>query len=290
MEVISIINEKGGMGKTTISINLAVGLARKDNRVLLIDCDAQGNTTSYFSDMYHKLNIKEFNNLIVPENTTIRKSTSFIKRYIKENDVLKKDINNILLGNKEEIHDCIYHTKYDNVDIIPSFGTELIKTDKMISSSTRLGHKKLKNALREVRKDYDAVVIDNAPTFNNITVNSLFASNRVIIPLRPGLFELDALVNTMNELFDFEDDYEKEYEIQILMNMIPRGNRPDYSNFIKKIHEFYPSHVLTTTIGYQDAVASRSSMETKVIIDSKSKIADDYIQLINEIEGGISHA
>ena len=145
-------------------------------------------------------------------------------------------------------------------------------------------HKKIKNALREVRKNYDVVVIDNAPTFNYITINSLFASNEVIIPLRPGMFELDALVNTLNELFDFEDDYECSYSINILMNMIPRGNRPDYYNFIKKINEFYPNQVFKTTIGYQDAVATRSTMQSKLLIDSKSNVGNDYISLIQEIK------
>ncbi|MCD8027278.1 MAG: AAA family ATPase [Erysipelotrichaceae bacterium] len=158
MEVISVINEKGGMGKTTISINLAVGLARKGKRVLLIDCDAQGNTTSYFSEMYHKLNMKEFNNLVVPENTTPRKSTNLIQNYIKESEFNGKDINNVLLENKEVIHDSIYHTEYENVDIIPSFGTLLIKTDKDISNSNLSKERRLKRALREVRKQYDIVV------------------------------------------------------------------------------------------------------------------------------------
>ena len=284
MKIISVISEKGGTGKTSVSTNLGVGLSREGKRVLIIDCDPQGNTTSYFSNIYHKLDLKEFNNLEVPSNTNERKSTAYIKKYIKENQASQKDINNVLLENKEVIHECIYETEYPNVDIIPSFGTELIKTDKIISSSTRLVHKKIKNALREVRKNYDVVVIDNAPTFNYITINSLFASNEVIIPLRPGMFELDALVNTLNELFDFEDDYECSYSINILMNMIPRGNRPDYYNFIKKINEFYPNQVFKTTIGYQDAVATRSTMQSKLLIDSKSNVGNDYISLIQEIK------
>ncbi len=284
MEVISIISEKGGMGKTTTSVNLGVGLSRKGKRVLIVDGDPQGNSTSYFSKVYHKLDLKEFNTLSIPDSPTPRQATTFLKNYIKDSSSNLKDINNVLLENKEVIHECIYSTEYPNVDIIPSFGTELIKTDKLIASSTRLAHKKLKNALREVRKEYDVVVIDNAPTFNNITVNSLFASSKIIIPLKPGLFELDGFINTLNELYDFEDDYECNYEIKILMNMIPRGNRPDYQRFIAKIKELYPDYVFNTTIGYQDAVASRSSMKTKLLIDSKSKLSEDYLNLIEEIE------
>jgi chromosome partitioning protein len=141
----------------------------------------------------------------------------------------------------------------------------------------------LKRALREVKNDYDIVVIDNAPTFSNITINALFCSNNIIIPIKPGGFELDGLIDTMEELFAIEYEYEIEYNIKILMNMIPRGNRPDYINFISKMREFFGDCVINTTIGYQDAVASHSTMSSKLIINDKSKIGDDYRYLVNEL-------
>ena len=74
----------------------------------------------------------------------------------------------------------------------------------------------------------------------------------------------------IHELFDIEDDYECEYKIRILMNMIPRGIRPAYINFINKIREFYGDTILQTTVGYQDAVASRSTMSGKLLYNSKT--------------------
>ncbi len=282
MKIISILNMKGGVAKTTTSVNLAAGLTRKGKRVLIIDADSQGNATRFFMPNFKNLDIAKFNQIKISNRMSIREATYFIKDYIKEN-LEKKNINNILLDDGTEIHECIYHTQYKDLDIIPSLGTELIKTDNLMSVTKGLTHKRLKKSLRQVRKEYDVVIIDNAPTFNNITINSLFTSNEIIIPLKPSMFELDGLINTLLEIFDFEDEYECEYKVRLLMNMIPRGNRPNYLNFINKMSEFYPNNILETTIGYQDAVASRSTMTAQLLIDSKANVGTDYLNLINEL-------
>ena len=282
MKIISVLNMKGGVAKTTTSVNLAAGLSRKGKRVLIIDADSQGNSTRFFMPNFKNLDMRKFNEIEVSEKLDIRNATEIIRNYIKEN-LEKKNINNLLLSDGSDIHECIYKTDYENLDIIPSLGTELIKTEKLLSITNGLTHKRLKKALREVRHEYDVVIIDNAPTFNNITVNSLFASNEVIIPLKPSMFELDGLVNTLLEVFEFEDEYECEYTIRLLMNMIPRGNRPSYINFIEKMKDFYPDNIIETTIGYQDAVASKSTMTATLLIDSKSKVGQDYLNLIDEL-------
>ena len=289
MKVISIINEKGGVGKTTTAINVAVGfttemkneLLRKNKKVLLIDMDAQGNASKYFLPDYKPLSIKEFNNIEIISKPDEKESVEIIRNALR-NAEKKNDINTLLLK-KANIRECIYETPYECLSIIPSLGTELIQTDKLLSSDNGLRHAILKRALREVKNEYDIVIIDNAPTFNNITINALFCSNDIIIPMKVGGFELGGLIDTMTELFAIEDEYEIEYNIKILMNMIPRGNRPDYQNFIKKIKDFFGNKVIDATIGFQDAVASRSTMSSKLIINDKSKIGNDYRQLVEEL-------
>lgn len=287
MRIISVINEKGGVGKTTAAVNIACGfaksLAAKGEKVLLIDMDAQGNATKYFMPEYKSISLKEFNSLQVSKNTDIRESVSVIKKTLRKNLGERADINTLLLNGKEVIRKCIFKTDYDGLSIIPSLETQLIKTDKLLAASTGQRHAVLKRALREVRNEYNYVIIDHAPTFNNITVNGLFCSNEVIIPIKPGGFELGGFIDTMEELFNIEDDYECEFKIKILMNMIPRGNRPDYLNYIKKMREFFKENVIDTTIGFQDAVASRSTMTSKVLIYDSSKIGNDYRNLISEL-------
>ena len=239
MKVISIINEKGGVGKTTASVNISYGLVERlmndGKRILLIDADAQGNATKFFLPEFKSITLEEFNMLEVPQNCDIRSSTKFIKNSLISMLGERNDLNKLLLEGKGVIRECIHQTQYQQLDIIPSIGTELIATDKLLGASTGQRHVILKRALREIRNDYDIVIIDHAPTFNNITVNGLFCSNEIIIPLKPGGFELKGLIDTLEELFDIEDDYECEYKIRILMNMIPRGIRPAYINFINKI-------------------------------------------------------
>lgn len=286
MRKISIINEKGGVGKTTTSINLASGLAKKGKKVLIIDLDPQGNVSQFFGVELKPFEIKKFNELEVPENFNTRQAVKFIDDFLCKNNGVQKDINSLLTNRNEDIHDCIYSTEYENLDIIPSLGTNLIKTDKYLTADNGKIYNRLKRALRTVRNDYDFIIFDHAPTFNNITINGLFASDEILIPLKIGGFELRSFINMMYELFDFEDDFEQVYKIKILMNMIPRGKRNDYQNFMRKIQELFKDKVLITTIGFQEAVASRSTMNSKLLIDTKTKIGFDYENLVDEILKG----
>ncbi len=286
MRKISIINEKGGVGKTTTSINLASGLAKKGKKVLIIDLDPQGNVSQFFGVELKPFDIKKFNELEVPAKFNTRQAVKFIDDFLCKNNGIQKDINSLLTNRNEDIHDCVYSTEYENLDIIPSLGTNLIKTDKYLTADNGKIYNRLKRALRTVRNDYDFIIFDHAPTFNNITINGLFASDEILIPLKIGGFELRSFINMMYELFDFEDDFEQVYKIKILMNMIPRGKRNDYQNFMKKLQELFKDKVLITTIGFQEAVASRSTMNSKLLIDTKTKIGFDYENLVDEILKG----
>lgn len=284
MKIISVINQKGGVGKTQTSINLAVSLSRKGYRVLLIDGDAQGNATSYFDKKVNDINLSKF----IEKEFDNQESLKWLEEALGD-AFYEYDINDVLLG-QCQIKEAIYTTDYENLSIIPSTETRLINTDQLIKAANKMQHNRLKKALRDVRKEFDYVVIDNAPTFNTITLNTLFTSDEVIIPLKIGRFELAGFIKTMNELENLMNDFECFYQIYVLFNMIPRGKRPLYSAFIEKIRKIFSStdklyeiKVLNTTIGYQDAVASKSAMSCQLLVDTKSKIADDYKRFAEEI-------
>ncbi len=156
-KIISIANQKGGVGKTTTAINLAAAIGNNNKRVLVIDADPQGNATTGFGI--------EKNNC---ENT----------------------IYELLLG-ECSISDCIVKDVYKNLSVIPSnvnlAGIEVQKLNDMNREFL------LKNELDWVKKDYDYIFIDCPPSLSMLTVNAMVASNSVLVPLQCEFYALEGL-------------------------------------------------------------------------------------------------
>jgi len=156
-KIISIANQKGGVGKTTTAINLAAAIGNNNKRVLVIDADPQGNATTGFGI--------EKNNC---ENT----------------------IYELLLG-ECSISDCIVKDVYKNLSVIPSnvnlAGIEVQKLNDMNREFL------LKNELDWVKKDYDYIFIDCPPSLSMLTVNAMVASNSVFVPLQCEFYALEGL-------------------------------------------------------------------------------------------------
>ena len=231
MRIISVLNQKGGVGKTTTSVNLAVGYANDGYKVLLIDADPQGNASRCFFDDYHKLDYNKFAEFNVEDRTDQYETASELRKMLLSY-TNKKDIND-LLQKEADAEECIHPTKVENLDIVPSFGARLIETVASLQTAGSKGApvynvltRSLRKALR--KNGYDLVIIDNAPTFNLVTVNSLYASDEILIPLKVGIYELDGFVSTVKEISNFNDVYSKDIDFKILITMMQRGNRPDY--------------------------------------------------------------
>ena len=167
--IISISNQKGGVGKTTTAINLSACLAEKGKKVLTVDIDPQGNTSS---------------GLGLDKNAV--ENTSY--------DLLISDI---------DIHDCIHESLIDNLSVIPSnidlSGAEI----ELIEFEDR--EFLLKNKLDQVRDEYDFIIIDCPPSLNMLTINAMAASDSAIVPIQceyyalEGLSQLIKTVNLVNE-------------------------------------------------------------------------------------------
>ena len=163
--IIAIANQKGGVGKTTTSINLSACLAEAGKKVLVVDLDPQGNTTS---------------GLGVDKNRTDR------------------TVYEMMLG-EFELRDCIVSDLFDNLDLVPSnvnlSGAEIeligIEQKEYI----------LKKALNEIRNQYEFIIIDCPPSLNMLTVNALTAADTVLVPIQCEFYALEGLsqlIHTIN--------------------------------------------------------------------------------------------
>lgn len=163
-EIIVIANQKGGVGKTTTAVNLAASLAVEGKNVLLIDADPQANATT---SLGYNRNDYEFN------------------------------IYHVLIGTKKLV-EIILPTELPSLSLAPS-NIGLVGVEKEYYDSAQGGRELImKNAIKNIRSDYDYVVIDSPPALGPMTINALSASNSVIIPIQCEFFALEGLAQLLN--------------------------------------------------------------------------------------------
>jgi chromosome partitioning protein len=156
--VISIASQKGGVGKTSTAISLAAGLARKGKKTLLIDIDSQANSSK----------------VLIPDYQTVNKNDTIYMTILERKPV------------------PIHKTGILNLDIVPS---HILLSNTDIELTTALDHReaRLKNELEAVKGTYEFVIIDCPPTLSWLTLNAFTASDKAVVVVSPGYFELDTL-------------------------------------------------------------------------------------------------
>lgn len=246
-KVISIANQKGGVGKTTTAVNLSACLAQKDKRVLLVDIDPQGNATS-------GLGIES------------KKGAS---------------IYNVLIDGATMSH-TICNTMIKKLDICPAnidlAGAE-IELVSMVSRETRL-----KDAIDEVKESYDYIIIDCPPSLGLVTLNSFTASNSVLVPIQCEYYALEGLGQLMNTIKLVQKHLNKELEVEgvVLTMFDPRTN---LSNQVaSEVEKYFGNKVFQTIIPRNIRLSEAPSHGLPITLyDEASKGAETYKKLADEL-------
>jgi chromosome partitioning protein len=246
--VYSIASQKGGVGKSTTSISLATGLARREKKVLLIDIDSQANTSK----------------VIVPDYQKVRKEQT-IWATILERAPLP-----------------VHSTAWTNLSIVPSH-IMLSQTD--IALTTAIDHResRLKTSLDKIRDQYDYVIIDCPPALSWLTINAFTASDWIIVPIEPGYFELESTIQiglTIKEVQDYFNPGVKMRGFLFTKSDVTNNTKES----LKLLRQTYPEHVLSTiiprTVDVKDAAMDRKDIFTYA---PHSKAALAYERLIDEV-------
>lgn len=247
-KIIAIVNQKGGVGKTTTSINLSACLADKGRSVLLIDLDPQGNTTS-------GLGIN--------------------------GSGLSKSIYRCILGRKE-IQETFVDTEFPSLKLIPStpelYGAEVELMD--VSPKELL----LKNALNEIKQSFQYIIIDCPPSLGVLTINALSAADSVIVPLQCEYYALEGIAQLLKTITKIKESLNPSLDIEgILLTM--QDLRTNLSAEVSEnVLAKFGDKVFKTIIPRNVRLSEAPSFGKPIILyDRFSKGAERYIQLSEEI-------
>jgi chromosome partitioning protein len=247
-KAIAIANQKGGVGKTTTAINLAASLAANDLRVLLVDCDPQGNATT---------------------GVGIAKSAEQLTTYHA-------------LFSDTALSDIIVATDFQGLDLVPSNRNLVAANLELVDVPDR--ESRLRFKVEQVRGQYDYIIIDCPPALDLLTLNALVAADKVLIPIQCEFFALEGISQLIDTIDGIRDSFQHNLAIEgILLTMYD-----DRTNLTRQVAqdlaEFFKDEIFRTVIPRSVRLAEAPSHGKPILLyDVRSKGAESYIKLAKEI-------
>ncbi|WP_018126178.1 ParA family protein [Balneola vulgaris] len=247
-KVISIANQKGGVGKTTTAINLAASLAAIEHPTLIIDIDPQSNTTSGLG-----IDVKTVTNSIYE----------------------------VMIGSTET-QDTIRSTELEFLDLVPAHINLVGAEIEMIDREDR--ERILDKAIGDLRDKYDFIIIDCPPSLGLLTINALTASDSIVIPVQCEYFALEGLGQLLNTIKIVRQHLNPELDIEgVLLTMYDTRTR--LSNQVAdEVKRYFDDRVLKTVISRNIRLAEAPSFgKPALLYDSTSTGSKNYLSLAREI-------
>ena len=248
MKILSIVNQKGGVGKTTTSINLSACLHKMKRRVLLIDLDPQSNATRGSG--------------INPASIDV-------------------SVNDVLLD-RADIGSVIINSQSDGYDILPSTPSLTESEVSLLNNDDR--EFQLRNKLESIKNSYDYILMDCPPSLNILTVNSLVSATGVLIPVQCEFYALQGLSELVNTINQIQSKSNNNLKIEgILRTMFDSRNNLS-SDVSDQLKQYFPNELYKTKIPRNIRVAEAPSYGQSILeYDGLSKGSLSYLSLAGEI-------
>ena len=247
-KIIAFANQKGGVGKTTTTVNLAACLAEQGKKVLLIDMDPQGNATSGFG----------------------------INKVEQEKTIYE------LLLSECSINECIINDVMENVSLIPS-NVNLAATEiELINTDNK--EYIVKNELEYVKDNYDYIMFDCPPSLNILTLNAMTSAQSVIVPIQCEYLALEGLSDLITTINLVRERMNPELNLEGIVFTMFDGRTILSQDVVKNVTENFPNEVYQTKIPRNIRLSEAPSFGQPITVyDSKSQGAEAYRNLASEI-------